>query len=434
MSSAIIFINKLGVAVAADSAITIGDKEAIFNTAQKIFPIGKKDQAHILVITFANAMFMGVPIELILKSYSNKIEESGFKKNSIEEYMFDFIKFVEAQKDLFNFKTNEYSYLYSLFVSIFDDMFLKIRAEREKTPDEPINQLLSKLFEKFFLENSNDIEAHSKWTEINQIKNMVDHEFLKLNYPNLIEEVFRERLAAFYESQTGQAINPEKMILIEKDRILLAYFQNLIYEKIRNRETYRGFSKSGIYFVGYGDKSLYPSYWGVDAYAFLNGKFIYENDWRRDVTLTNRSWYKTLAQDDSIEAFLIGVDSNKRYEMMTLVYKAINVKFKELKKNDPDNVKLVTKIETELEKTLEGINYFENISETRENEFLKAISVMGVMDMAEYVENLISLQSLKRKYDLDHKNNSTVGGPTDVAIITKFDGFKWVKFKGLNTK
>jgi len=53
--------------------------------------------------------------------------------------------------------------------------------------------------------------------------------------------------------------------------------------------------------------------------------------------------------------------------------------------------------------------------------------------MAEYAENLISLQSLKRKYELDAQNNATVGGPTDVAIITKFEGFKWIKSKATNS-
>jgi hypothetical protein len=34
---------------------------------------------------------------------------------------------------------------------------------------------------------------------------------------------------------------------------------------------------------------------------------------------------------------------------------------------------------------------------------------------------------LKKQYTPDTDYNSTVGGPTDVAVITKGDGIKWIK-------
>ena len=48
-------------------------------------------------------------------------------------------------------------------------------------------------------------------------------------------------------------------------------------------------------------------------------------------------------------------------------------------------------------------------------------------DLANLAENLINITSLKQKitYQLE-----TVGGFVDVAIITKGDGFIWVKHKG----
>jgi hypothetical protein len=46
--------------------------------------------------------------------------------------------------------------------------------------------------------------------------------------------------------------------------------------------------------------------------------------------------------------------------------------------------------------------------------------------MANLDETLINLQSLKEKVT---KNSETVGGPVDVAIITKNEGLIWVKRK-----
>ena len=46
--------------------------------------------------------------------------------------------------------------------------------------------------------------------------------------------------------------------------------------------------------------------------------------------------------------------------------------------------------------------------------------------MAELAETLIMLQSLKEKVT---QPTESVGGPIDVAIITKGDGFVWIKRK-----
>jgi hypothetical protein len=47
-------------------------------------------------------------------------------------------------------------------------------------------------------------------------------------------------------------------------------------------------------------------------------------------------------------------------------------------------------------------------------------------ELAAVAEALVSLTALKRKISLD---TETVGGPIDVAVISKGDGFIWVKRK-----
>jgi len=46
--------------------------------------------------------------------------------------------------------------------------------------------------------------------------------------------------------------------------------------------------------------------------------------------------------------------------------------------------------------------------------------------MALLAENLVSLTALKQKISLE---TETVGGPIDVAFISKNDGFIWIKRK-----
>jgi len=56
----------------------------------------------------------------------------------------------------------------------------------------------------------------------------------------------------------------------------------------------------------------------------------------------------------------------------------------------------------------------------------RVLGVLPVDEMADLAETLINLQSLKEKVT---KNSETVGGPVDVAIITKNEGLLWAKRK-----
>lgn len=54
------------------------------------------------------------------------------------------------------------------------------------------------------------------------------------------------------------------------------------------------------------------------------------------------------------------------------------------------------------------------------------VSSLPRTNLSEIAEALINITSLRRHVSTD---SETVGGPTDVAIIAKADGFTWVKRK-----
>jgi hypothetical protein len=56
----------------------------------------------------------------------------------------------------------------------------------------------------------------------------------------------------------------------------------------------------------------------------------------------------------------------------------------------------------------------------------RVVGMLPVDEMAELAETLINLESLKEKVT---QPTQSVGGPIDVAVITKVDGFIWVKRK-----
>ena len=57
---------------------------------------------------------------------------------------------------------------------------------------------------------------------------------------------------------------------------------------------------------------------------------------------------------------------------------------------------------------------------------LEVVQGLPKPEMANLAEALVNLTSVKRKMSADAE---TVGGPIDVALISKGDGFVWVKRK-----
>ena len=66
------------------------------------------------------------------------------------------------------------------------------------------------------------------------------------------------------------------------------------------------------------------------------------------------------------------------------------------------------------------------LKEEHANHLLESISALPKEELSNLAESLINITSLKRKIGSDLE---TVGGPVDVAIITRGDGFIWTKRK-----
>ena len=114
MSAGICIMNKNAVALAADSAVTVGPHLAIHNSANKLFALSKV--APVGVIVYANAEFMEVPIEILIKQYKSSLQNKKF--STLEEYVENFLEFLISNKDLFRFGINEKKLL-EMFMLIF---------------------------------------------------------------------------------------------------------------------------------------------------------------------------------------------------------------------------------------------------------------------------------------------------------------------------
>lgn len=68
-----------------------------------------------------------------------------------------------------------------------------------------------------------------------------------------------------------------------------------------------------------------------------------------------------------------------------------------------------------------------NFHDPRSTSIETSAAFLSKGEMADLAENLVEMTSLRNRVSLDRQE--TVGGATDVAVISKGDGFVWVKRK-----
>ncbi len=80
MTAEIAVQNKLGVALAADSAITLRkpSTQKIYNSANKLFMLSKYYPVGVMV--YGSAAFMGIPWETIIKFYREELGQTNCDK------------------------------------------------------------------------------------------------------------------------------------------------------------------------------------------------------------------------------------------------------------------------------------------------------------------------------------------------------------------
>ena len=97
MSAGICIMNRNAIAMAADSAVTVGDHAAIHNSANKLFSLSRV--APVGVIVYANAALMTVPIEIIVKQYKKQLADRVFPK--LNDYVNDFLDYLRDKSQFF---------------------------------------------------------------------------------------------------------------------------------------------------------------------------------------------------------------------------------------------------------------------------------------------------------------------------------------------
>lgn len=404
MTTEIAIMNKRSVILASDSAVTTANNK-VFSCANKIFSLSKHHPVGIMV--YNSADFMGIPMETIIKKYRESLQDKSFP--TIKDYAEDFLIFLREDKNIKNNTYSEESYIEHVLWTVYRTVLNAI---------------------------------DSKMSMFHYQKGRKDD---SISYSTVAREVVKEILAYLESTPKYHLFNEKNRSNIEKkyQKIFEKYYEAYqIYPKFKlsQEEVQKLVSKylshqqreyTGIVFAGFGEEEIFPSYESYHISGILDEVLLYTSgdNYKVGADPLKSACLKGFAQDDIIKMFLSGVHPNYLASMETFYSKAIEKTKESFGKEFMMNAEslkiLFDKVGNDLVNNIrQELNFFGEQSE--ENIISNMLSNLPPVEMAELAEALVNITTVQRQLS---PQQSTVGGPTDVAMITKGDGLIWIKRK-----
>lgn len=409
MTAIVGIINRLGVAFAADSAATHTSSKytKISNNANKIFSLSRKHPVGIAL--YNNLDFHGIPWDVIIKRYRDcHLKNKSFRK--LVNYVDDFWGYL-AKDILKKVPLDEQKRHISIYASRLRKEIMET-AENDLTNEGvPVNA--SSMFGKM-VEMLKKVQTNfSTYPKTSGFKNYKKNDFEKFA-KDIVDECIKDLLSDSVcpNDFRGLFLDATYMLVISDYHFYLSH--------------------TGLIFWGYGEDELFPSYFQYSVSLAFDNRVKYFKESEYVVSNTNDACVAPFAQTDVANTVVRGIDqklreaiskeiknsySNFRNNIVDVLDKAgaPSALLEALRKLDINNQAL---------SVVEKINDF--VQENYIDKLLDTVSYLSKEDLADMAESLVRMTCLKRHVTSD---TESVGGPVDVAVITKGDGLVWIKRK-----
>lgn len=411
MTAEILIMNKNGIALAADSAVTSGGGK-IYNSANKLFSLSRKYPVGIMI--YGNASFMGIPWEIIIQEYRKKVGHQSFP--TLKEYADHFIHFLKTHEE---FHPKEYDKIlvkrkiYYLLPYIFEkanEFIGQKYTDSIPSKEQKINELQKSLI--FFINILGDFDNLKCFSDLKKEK-LID------KYFNDICEIASDQADDDLPNELVDLFSDLAFLLISKDTF----------------DSDFDFDGSGIVVAGYGENEIFPSFYSYNIDGIYNDvlRINLESNRAVDVMvtdLTTTAMIKPFAQQEMVHAFVEGADP----ELLNNIMNSIDDAFEQFpsllahsigRELEQDIYESIIKIGNELTQDFKSKTK-EFLQKEYIDPLLEVATILPKDELASMAKALVNLTSLKRKVS---NQQETVGGPIDVAFISKGEGLIWIERK-----
>lgn len=393
MTAEIAIINNTGIALAADSAVTIG-QDRVWKNSNKLFHLAPNADVGIMV--YGNGNHCGLPWEVVIKQYRQHLGARTFAK--LDDYASHFLEFLDALKVPHPIQSELNTY--TIMLGIIEDAKPAVQATKGKTAKR----------KKFIAEMAEMVRSAEE-------------------QPVLFDDYSRDRFSQKHSSEIRGFLEEQLDILITKP--VLTSMITACYEV--SRRAVESGAETGVVLAGFGGEELLPVVQELCVDGTLDGKVRAWTKRVRDCNNANTSGGAVIpfAQSDIAHLFIEGLMPEFIDYMSTTLQGTLDRKSEELISDYVPSVdRMVEKAKQKTANAAMAKSFREHFRKFRHEAFvqpmMRVINSLPKEEMAAVAEALVETTSLRRKMD---SALETVGGPVDVAIISKSDGFVWIKRK-----
>ena len=394
MSVGVCIINRNGIALAADSAGTYTGNKMFYNSMNKVFSLSRKYVYG--AITYGATTIYNVSIDQVLKEFRTYLDS--------REHISDFFEilplfeaFINQNSSYYKFDLAEANHCNGLIKDLVVDWGNKIKTV------------------------ATEVDAENKISEIlNQLETVMRGSLKIDNYD--VSAYIKTTYNDYFNMLIGMIV-PELNNFPTQKECFWDYICNYFNLSLTNETN----NYMGLFFAVYGHCDAFPKFTHIELYRVVGGKIKYRLVENYEES-NNHAQIVPLAQPDVILTFCKGISNRFINYIPQKVESIINSKIDAL----PDTFTIDQKnaLKTSLSSSKAEIASAINTTIQNDNvkPILDSVQLIPLPEMGFLAESLVNITSLKRTFAIDG-NQQTVGGPTDVAVMSKGDGFVWIKRK-----
>ena len=424
MTSEVVLMNRQAVAMAADSAVTIsGDRYLkTYNSADKLFPL--VDGQPVAVMIDNNAEIMSTPWETVISLYREQAR--GRPLDSVSAYAEDFMEFLSGNPDLFPAEHQDTEFfkvvavVYTVLAEEFDYQVQKF----QQTHAGGARDHISSIFEFVVGEMHADYQRCPDDSPRGDLpcfpKGMAEQ--VRRRYGGEIDQLIQSLTGSLKSEYPGLAVSEETKTRL-REIAVFAVVKDAFFEHY-----------TGVVFAGFGAKEKFPSMRSYLCSSVVLGILKRKRDRQADIGADSGPVFQPFAQDRMIRTFLTGMDQYLRMFVYSETLKLSRGLVADIVGRTPNL--------NDAQKTAIFRDYSSNNLAVAVNEFfksvdnyqyavhtrpiLRAINSLPKKELGETAASLIKLNSFQQKV---MHSVETVGGPIDVAVITRNGGLEWKREK-----
>lgn len=423
MTAEVAILNKSAVTLAADSDVTISvgiDQQKVFDSEDKLFELTRASP--IAVMVNSDLSFMEAPLSVLIKQY----RESAPKFATVRAAADHFLAFLDAfaqssparieQASIARFATN-----------LFRSMATRAGEHWNRQVFEPdtqdIRQEILELGGAAMPARFREIWIESYESQLD----LVERIFTRLPNANFIgdaqppiSDAQRAQIAEIAKENMPPATDEQRARAVEI--LALALW----------KRTTTG-STTGLVIAGFGTDEIFPTLIYFELQGSVGGRLKFGE---REFIDVDRDGVKArilpFAQREMVERFLYGLDSEIETQITNFAKRSVpdisRQLIESLEIDDEGRQRLIEEAGAAEAAFFGGLaeQGFQAIRQTSMEEIEEMVEFMPKPEMARMAEALVNLTSIKRRVS---RGFETVGGPIDVAVISKSDGLIWVKRK-----